>query len=213
MGMEEARCSGGLLTCMSTMHAISLVILLTVAAGAQGRSIPAGCREDHAICREDCTIEYGGNMKKYSLLTECLRRCDRQVQTCTDRHYTLQDARMEPVGSESGGDTVRRGVYRATEAEPPEPARPEEDTEPAANAEPAARAEPAVQTEPELPMQVGPEKLDAESIPIFDEPEAEPPPAPKPEPKPEPRRVESEHPTVPPEPKKDDIADWDPNGD
>jgi hypothetical protein len=173
------------------MHALSLVFLLTVAAGAgsRDRPVPAGCAEDHGICREDCTIQHGGNMKKLRQLTECLRQCDRQVQTCKDRYYSIQDARMEMQQK------------RKPEPEPAPTLEPEPTPKPEPAVEPAAHAEPPAGK---------PEKLDAESIPIFDEPEPAPRPKPEPapRPKPEPRRAVE----PPPKPKKD-IADWDPNGD
>jgi hypothetical protein len=216
------------------MHPLPLVIFLTLAAGPN-RSIPAGCREDHETCREDCTIEYGGSTTKYRPLTECLVRCDKEQKECTSRHYSLQDMRSDPVptrtaepamrepdtvpasGTEPARDSVRRGVYRAAEAEPSTPAEPPpapaEPPAPAAKEEPIAAPAPAPKPEPKSQPAAQakpvsePAAKDSEDVPIFDEPE--PAPAPKPAPKP----VEPPRPQPPPEPKKKDISEWDPNGD
>ena len=120
---------------------------------------------------------------------------------------------------------VRRGVYRASEPEPepgpaPEPApvasskpepEPEPEPEPTKAPEPTKVAEP---TKPEpKPAPVAASKPEptpkpaataaAETDPLLDD---EPPPPP-PKPKPLPTR-----PALPPEP-KNDISEWDPNGD
>jgi hypothetical protein len=223
------------------MHHLPLVIFLTLAAGAN-RPIPEGCREDHGTCREDCTIDYGGSTTKYRQLTACIVRCDKEQKECTSRHYSLQDAQidLDPAqqrtpdpamrepdtvpasGTEAPRDSVRRGVYRASEAEPPaptEPAEPPAAVEPPAPAAkeppvaaPAPAPEPKAQPQPAAPVKPAAEpasKKDSDDVRIFDDPEPEPAPAPKPAPKP----VEPTRSQPPPEPKKKDISEWDPNGD
>jgi hypothetical protein len=230
----HARKGGCLLASSSTMHPFPLVIFLTLAAGPN-RPIPAGCREDHGTCREDCTIEYGGSTTKYRQLTACLVSCDKEQKECTSRHYSLLDMQSDSVppprtedpamresdtvpasGTEPAGDSVRRGVYRASEAESPAPAEPPAPVEPPAppvKEEPIAAPAPAPKPEPKAQPAAQPKPVsepvskDSEDVPIFDEPE--PAPAPKPAPKP----VEPMRPQPPPEPKKKDISEWDPNGD
>lgn len=153
------------------MHPLPLVVFLTLAAGSDS-TIPVGCREDFETCREDCTIDYGGGTTKYRQLRQCIQGCDEKQAECTTRHYSLRDlgddAPREAAPAprpETPRDGVRRGVYRAGEAEP------------------APEVEPAETKEPE--------------------PESEPEPAPK--------RVEPPRPLPPTEPRKKDIADWDPN--
>ncbi len=196
------------------MHPLPLVIFLTLAAGPN-RPIPAGCREDHGTCREDCTIEYGGGTTKYRQLTECLVRCEQAQKECTDEHYLRLDAQFDPTppppedpAMKPAQDSVRRGVYRASEAEPPTPVEP---PEPAANEEPVAAPEPKSQPAAPAKPVSEPASKDSADDTSSDEPEPEPEPAPAPKPAPKP--VEPTRPQPPPEPKKKDISDWDPNGD
>ncbi len=212
------------------MPSLPLVILLTLAAGPN-RPIPEGCREDQRTCREDCTIEYGGSTTKYRQLIECTMRCDKEQKECSNEYYLRQEANFEMAprtadpalrepdtipasGTEPARDSVRQGVYRASEAEPPTPTESSEPVEAPAAVEPPAPAKkpepiaaPAPKSQPAAPAK--PASKDSEDIPIFDDPEPEPAPAPKPAPKP----VEPTRPQPPPEPKKKDISDWDPNGD
>ncbi|QRK13106.1 hypothetical protein JQX13_25625 [Archangium violaceum] len=176
------------------MHPLPLVVFLTLAAGPD-RTIPVGCREDYETCREDCTIDYGGSTTKYRQLSQCLEGCANEQSECTTRHYTLRDANIDPLpareadpamretrtydddlrdsdtakpASDTGtSDGMRRGVYRASEEEPP------------------ARTEPAVMKEPE------PES-EPESEPEEEEPQPAPAPKPseplRPTPPPEPKK-------------------------
>ncbi|WP_257448776.1 hypothetical protein [Archangium lipolyticum] len=207
------------------MHPLSLVIFLTLAAGPD-RPIPAGCREDYRTCREDCTIDYGASTKKYRQLTQCLVGCDKEQKECSSQHYSLQDAQIDPMparqpdpamreaepyedpdksstvpasSTQTSGDAVRRGVYRASEEESTEPILP------APKAEPVAAPEPKAEPSPTAPAKTAsePATSGSEEVPIFDKDEPEP--APKP--------AEPVRPTPPPPPKKKDISEWDPNGD
>lgn len=194
------------------MYPFTLVVFLTL-AGSPNRPIPAGCSEDYGTCREDCTIEFGGSTTKYRQLSECLRNCDKQQTECTRQHYSLRDAQLDPKstsGTESTSSSGRRGVYRASEAEPstpPEsPAPPPAPVEPPAEPEPVAAPEPKPQPAAQPKPAPEPEK---EEMRTFDDAEPEPAPAPKPAPKP----VEPPRAQPPPEPKKKDISEWDPNGD
>jgi hypothetical protein len=178
------------------MHPFPLVVFLTLAAGSSSRPIPAGCREDHGTCREDCTIDYGGSTTKYRQLGECLQRCDREQNDCTSRHYSLRDAQVDP---------------QPGSREPSVPAKPAAPAEPVPPAEPAVKPTPVAAPAPKPVMQFKPAsastKEGSSDMRVFDDPE--PTPAPKPEPKP----VAPSRPTSPPEPKKKDISEWDPNGD
>lgn len=224
------------------MHPLPLVVFLTLAAGpSSDRTIPTGCREDYDTCREDCTIDYGGSTTKYRQLTQCIQHCDKERQECTTRHYSLRDSSFDQpseghdaTAPASGtrsppSDGVRRGVYRASDAEPPASAEPPEEQEtkevkepappppppteapqkkePVAAPEPAPKPQPAAPSKPPAPQ---PAAAKGEEMRVFDEPEAEPEPAPAPKPAPKP--VEPLRPKPPPEPKKKDISDWDPNG-
>ena len=184
------------------MHSLSLVVFLTLAAAPpSSRAIPAGCREDHETCREDCTIDYGGRTTKYRQLGECLQRCEKEQKECTSQHYLLQDAQIELLPAREPDPAMREPETHDA------PAR--DSTVPASSTEPPS-AEPAEAKEPAAaPSKSAPEPASAgsEDHPISDEPE--PAPAPKPDPKP----AASQHPLPPPEPKKKDISDWDPNGD
>lgn len=152
------------------MHPLPLVILLTLAADPD-RTVPVGCREDYATCREDCTVDYGGSTSKYRQLTQCMDRCTHEQSECTTRHYSLRDADLDslpkrekdpamrepshdddlrysdtakPASSTAKPpDGVRRGVYRATEGEPAE------QTEPAVMKEPAETKQKELEPEPE----------------------------------------------------------------
>jgi hypothetical protein len=111
-------------------------------------------------------------------------------------------ARSEPTEP-----TVRRGVYRASEPEPA-PSKAEPKPAPVAAPKPQApddtAAEHGAGSKATLPTTAAAKDellLDDEDIP-------QPPPPPKPPPKPA-----FERPVIPPEPKKKDISEWDPNGD
>jgi hypothetical protein len=133
---------------------------------------------------------------------------------------------MPASGSTSSG-SVRQGVYRASEAAPPP--KPLEDLSDTDEPTPAAHEErpapvPEVKAAPlpaPAPLPAAPPKSTPVAAPAptpaapahADEEHAdaeEPPPPPKvaPPPPPAPPRA-----TPPPEPKKRDIADWDPDGD
>jgi hypothetical protein len=220
------------------MHPLPLVILLTLAADPD-RTVPVGCREDYATCREDCTIDYGGSTAKYRLLTQCMERCSNEQSECTTRHYSLRDADLDsmpqrtrdPATREPAShdddlrdsdtrpasstakpqDGVRRGVYRASEGE-----------EPAAQTEPAAMKEPAKMKDPEPEPDPAPAPKPSPAAhskraptPSKDEDirifdDPEPEPAPAPKAA-APKPSEPLRPKPPAEPKKKDISDWDPN--
>lgn len=203
------------------MLPLPIVVLLTLAAGPD-RTVPVGCREDFETCREDCTIDYGGSTTKYRQLSLCIQGCENEKAECTTRHYSLRDTGYDAPGGdtpapasrpETPRDGVRRGVYRAAESEPaPEP-EPAVMKEPEPEPEPEPEARPA----PKSKAKSGVKRASAKSgdMRIFgdDEPEAEAEfePEPEPAPRPAPRRTEPPRPVPPAEPKKKDIADWDPN--
>lgn len=45
--------------------------------------IPPGCEEDAIACKEDCTIEYGGNGRAIRKLARCFEGCTDQRNQCT----------------------------------------------------------------------------------------------------------------------------------
>jgi len=219
------------------MALLPLVILLSL--GAQpDQTIPVGCREDFGTCREDCTIDYGGGTTKYRQLGKCIDGCTKERDACTTRHYSLRDTsndmpayreQTESIADwerdESGGggqttpasgaapDTTRCGVYRASQEEPVTPREDsDEETTPTARADeepPAPTPAPAPRPSPPVAAPAQREPLDTPLSSDGDAEEAPPPPPKVVTPKP----VEPLRPTPPPEPKKRDIADWDPNGD
>jgi hypothetical protein len=133
------------------MHPFSLVIFLTLAAGSSSRPIPAGCREDHGTCREDCTIDYGGSTTKYRQLGDCLQRCDREQHECTSRHYSQSDSNQaEP--SVPAEPAVKQEPVVAPVAQPkpaPEPAVEGSEPAPAPKPEPRPAAPPRPTPPPE----------------------------------------------------------------
>jgi hypothetical protein len=216
------------------MHPLPLVILLTLAADPD-RTIPVGCREDFATCREDCTIDYGGSTAKYHLLTQCMERCSNEQSECTTRHYSLRDANLDsmpqrekdpamrepshdddlresdtakPASSTAKPqDGVRRGVYRATVDEPAAQTEPAVMKEPVKMKDP--EPEPGPKPAPAAHSKRAPAKAKDDEIRVFDDPDPEPAPAPKAA---APKPSEPLRPKPPTEPKKKDISDWDPNG-
>lgn len=222
------------------MHPFPLVIFLTLAAGPD-RTVPVGCREDYGICREDCTIDYGGSTSKYRQLSQCIEHCQAEQSECTSRHYDLRDADInsipqrekdpamrepkrydddlrdsdtaKPASSTAPAqNTLRRGVYRAADEEPPARTEPAVMKEPAVTKEPEPEPEPAPEPKPVPAAQTksAPSATKDEEIRVFDDPDPEPAPAPKAA---APKPSEPLRPKPPAEPKKKDIADWDPNGD
>jgi hypothetical protein len=131
----------------------------------------------------------------------------------SDSSWAEEDAPAKPASTPTG----RRDVYRASQAKPSAPTKPVAPAEPAASAEPVAPAKPAVKPTPvaapapkpvtQLKPTSASTKEGSSDMRVFDDPE--PAPAPKPEPKP----VAPSRPTAPPESKKKDISEWDPNGD
>jgi hypothetical protein len=227
----------GLLAFPSTMHPLPLVIFLTLAAGPD-RTVPVGCREDYGTCREDCTIDYGGSTTKYRQLRQCIERCENEQSECTTRHYSLRDANIDSMpqrekdpamrepttydddlrdsdtakpasSTRPAQDGVRRGVYRAAEEDPPAKAEPAVMKEPEPEPEPA----PTPKVAPAAKSKRAPASAKDEEIRVFDDPDPEPEPEPAPAPKVAPKPAEPIRPSPPAEPKKKDIADWDPNGD
>ncbi|MFL5352184.1 hypothetical protein [Archangium sp.] len=222
------------------MHPLPLVILLTLAADPD-RTIPVGCREDFATCREDCTIDYGGSTSKYRLLTQCMERCSHEQSECTTRHYSLRDANLDsmpqrerdpamrepshdddlrdsdnvkPASSTAKPpDGVRRGVYRASEGEPAAQTESAEMKEPVKmkDPEPEPEPEPAPAPKPSPAAQSKRAPAAAKDDEIRIFDDPEPEPAPAPKAA-APKPSEPLRPKPPAEPKKKDISDWDPNG-
>jgi hypothetical protein len=44
--------------------------------------VPPGCEEDATMCKEDCTIEYGGNGSAIRKLTACFEGCTKKRTQC-----------------------------------------------------------------------------------------------------------------------------------
>jgi hypothetical protein len=85
------------------MRAPPLLVLfaLTVSATALAASaIPPGCQEDYGSCKEDCTIEYGGNGRTISKLTRCFQGCQETMDLCGARHSSLKE--MKDLGLPEG---------------------------------------------------------------------------------------------------------------
>jgi hypothetical protein len=212
------------------MSLLPLVVLLTAAAGPNSPRhlpTPTGCQEDYGSCREDCTIDLGGDTSKHRELTRCMERCERELTQCRERHYTLMERGQKdrapaskredpdelygrPARRDDSSDTTRRGVYRTSEPKPAEPESPppEEpkasspEPQPTAKAKPDAKAKSTTKAKPAS-------DLDEDSIPIFDDPEPEPQPRPAATSKPASKQPEDDLPPL--EPKKRDISDWDPD--
>ncbi|MCP3104033.1 hypothetical protein LZ198_34680 [Myxococcus sp. K15C18031901] len=70
------------------------VLLMALAAGPaaaqSARSVPSGCQEDYATCKEDCSIEFGGSGRTIKQLTQCLGECQENRANCADRHSALR---------------------------------------------------------------------------------------------------------------------------
>lgn len=215
-----------------------LLLALSLAASPAAAAVPSGCQEDYVTCKEDCTIEYGGSSRTISQLTRCIAQCQQTQNTCVQKHSSLkiptgaanERAREggDPyAGSDSeprrgGGKEApaaeaapkRQGVYRASESE----TTAEAEAAPAPKAKPAPAPEPA-EDEGLAPMDDVPEPVakkpapvvtasEDEKDPLFDEEPPPPPPEKKVAPVAKPSRPES-----PPEPKRKDISEWDPDGD
>lgn len=145
------------------MRALSLLIFTLLAGPAlaqEAEAPPLGCKEDHADCKEGCTIEYGGSTRTYSQLGTCLQKCKQTYDKCTARHLALQKQKKEGAEPHSGPETppepkeskgsavstpapksengessepsVRTGVYRASESK--KVAEPEPEAKPAPKA-------------------------------------------------------------------------------
>ncbi|MBE4749657.1 hypothetical protein G4177_15950 [Corallococcus sp. ZKHCc1 1396] len=59
---------------------VALAFLL--ATPALAAPIPPGCEEDAVACKEDCTIEYGGNGNAIRKLTRCFEGCTSKRSQC-----------------------------------------------------------------------------------------------------------------------------------
>ncbi|WP_223637301.1 hypothetical protein [Corallococcus sp. EGB] len=66
------------------MRLLPRLIALSVLLGtpALAGTVPPGCEEDAATCKEDCTIEYGGNGAAIKKLTRCFDGCLQQRTQC-----------------------------------------------------------------------------------------------------------------------------------
>ncbi|MBZ4420981.1 hypothetical protein [Myxococcus sp. RHSTA-1-4] len=67
-----------------------LLLALTLSAGSAAAAAPSGCQEDYSTCKEDCTIEYGGNSRHLKKLTLCFADCQENLDLCADRHSSLK---------------------------------------------------------------------------------------------------------------------------
>lgn len=72
------------------MRALLLLPLLLSAPPAAA-TVPSGCQEDYATCKEDCTIEYGGSSRALKKLTRCIADCQETLDVCANRHSSLKD--------------------------------------------------------------------------------------------------------------------------
>jgi hypothetical protein len=185
---------------------VLLLALLAGPAAAQKPGAAIRCQEDHTVCKEDCTIEFGGSSRTYHQLGTCLQKCQATFDVCKERHFSLQQHQGEPVppsspppppeeppslssagpdSSEEPASSERKGVYRASGADKPRPPE-EEPLEPLPEEAAAPAPAPPPRPEPKRPGAPQESKPGAKAAPKTEK-EAKPP-------------------------KTKDLSEWDPSG-
>ncbi|GMT97354.1 hypothetical protein KH5H1_14730 [Corallococcus caeni] len=93
-------------------HLVVLSVLL--ATPALAGPVPPGCEEDAATCKEDCTIEYGGNGAAIKKLTRCFEgclqtrtQCARQFNAVNNRAPDAPEAAPERRGGKTEAAKLR----------------------------------------------------------------------------------------------------------
>ncbi|MFB1480016.1 hypothetical protein [Corallococcus sp. RDP092CA] len=192
------------------MRLLPRLVALSVlfATPALAGPVPPGCEEDATTCKEDCTIEYGGNGAALKKLTGCFDSCLRQRTQCARQFNAVNNrapdapdapperrlgkteaARLREIKEKDrrreedpfGDDEdkpVRARPVRDSYDDPPEP--PPERT--------GYRASDVVETKPARPRAAVPVKAA--------EPARPPPPPPSPAVAPEPAARRSEAPDI-----------------
>ncbi|MBZ4394418.1 hypothetical protein [Myxococcus sp. AS-1-15] len=97
------------------------VLLLVLAASpvsAQRGTVPSGCQEDYATCKEDCSIEYGGSGRTLKKLTQCLSICTENREECSDRHSAIRGLPSGVVADEPRRPSRRPGKPVNREEDP-----------------------------------------------------------------------------------------------
>ncbi|MBJ6759543.1 hypothetical protein JGU66_02135 [Myxococcaceae bacterium JPH2] len=116
-----------------------LVLTFTVCAVAHAAgAVPTGCQEDYGSCKEDCTIEYGGQSRTIGKLTHCLQQCQESMDLCGARHSSLKEMRDLglPEGARDSDATLKRqAVHKGSTLKEKDKAR---EDDPFGDSEPAA---------------------------------------------------------------------------
>ncbi|MBZ4370080.1 hypothetical protein [Corallococcus sp. AS-1-6] len=75
------------------MRLLPRLVVLSVlfATPALAGPVPPGCEEDATTCKEDCTIEYGGNGAALKKLTRCFEGCLETRTQCTRRFNAVNN--------------------------------------------------------------------------------------------------------------------------
>lgn len=95
-----------------------------LSAPARGAPADAACREEHARCRDDCSLDYGASITHRPRLAACLQKCDRAEEVCREkglRASKKQEAPSRPRSEPSLG-TSRDEPQRASTPAPSPPA-------------------------------------------------------------------------------------------
>ncbi|MDC0709931.1 hypothetical protein POL68_15765 [Stigmatella sp. ncwal1] len=208
-----------------------LLVLLAGPAAAQKSGAAIRCQEDHTACKEDCTVEYGSSSRTYNKLGSCLRKCETTFGDCKERHFSLQQHSFDPVTGASTPPPPEAPTARAAprsfsedsdEASAEDPfldaptgSKRQESLKgptPTPASTPSSEEAPTVERRgvyraTEATKPAAPPEAPAEAPAPEDEEAVAPAPPPPPPPKPAPPT----RPSVPKEPKKKDISDWDPN--
>ncbi|ADO74362.1 hypothetical protein [Stigmatella aurantiaca] len=200
-----------------------LLVLLAGPAAAQKSGAAIRCQEDHTACKEDCTVEYGSSSRTYNKLGACLRKCETTFGTCKERHFSLQQHNFDPAtgaSSPPSDEPTARTAPRTVSddssealAEDASPARRQDALKgptPSSTSTPPSEEAPVVERRgvyraSEAHKPSAPAEEPAETPAPVEEEAVAPAPPPPPAPKPAPQRS-----SVPKEPKKKDISDWDP---
>lgn len=131
---------------------LAILLFLPLTASAQA----VRCVDDHAQCREGCTLEFGTSYRTRQKLGLCIEKCTRGYQTCEERFAKALEkparqkrtSRTEPPPREPASTPTpprqssdEGTIAASSSAEPAPTARRAEAQEPAALAAPSRRAE------------------------------------------------------------------------
>ncbi|RKH58132.1 hypothetical protein D7X96_37350 [Corallococcus interemptor] len=188
------------------MRLLPRLVVLSVlfATPALAGPVPPGCEEDATTCKEDCTIEYGGNGAAIKKLTRCFDTCLDQRTQCARRFNAVNNRAPDAPEAAPERRTGKTEAARLREIQEKDRRREEDPFGDEENKQPRARP---VRDSYDDPPEPPPERTSFRASDVVDAKPAKRPQAAVPAKAAEPARPPPPSPAVAPEPKRSEAPD------